>query len=107
MTERIVRRSAGTRAAYLARIDAAVDQGPARGKLACANLAHGFAASDEPTKAGLRSSRKPNVAIVSAYNDALLNGWPAGELATFGEVAGRVGTSSDHVRTVIARHWAT
>lgn len=56
--------------------------------------------------AGRRGAAVSDSAIVSAYNDALLNGWPAGELATFGEVAGRVGTSSDHVRTVIARHWA-
>ena len=55
---------------------------------------------------GRRSGAVSDTSIVSAYNDALLTGWPAGELATFGEVAGRVGTSSDHVRTVIARHWA-
>ena len=51
--------------------DAAMDTGPARGKLACANLAHGFAAADEPVKSGLQSGRKPNVAIVSSYNDML------------------------------------
>ena len=71
MTDRIARRSAATRAAYLARIDAATVKGPARGKLACANLAHGFAAADEPVKSGLKSGRKPNVAIVSSYNDML------------------------------------
>ena len=65
------RSSAATRAAYLARTDAAISAGPARGKLACANLAHGFAAADEPVKSGLRSGRKPNVAIVSSYNDML------------------------------------
>lgn len=71
VTDRIVRRSAGTRTAYLARVDAAIGTGPARGKLACANLAHGFAAAEEPVKSGLRSGRKPNVAIVSSYNDML------------------------------------
>jgi len=71
VTDRIARRSAATRAAYLARTDAAIDRGPARGKLACANLAHGFAAADEPVTSGLKSGRKPNVAIVSAYNDML------------------------------------
>ena len=71
VTARIAARSAATRTAYLARIDAAADKGPARGKLACANLAHGFAASEEPVRAGLRSGRKPNVAIVSSYNDML------------------------------------
>ena len=71
VTDRIARRSAATRAAYLARTDTAIVTGPARGKLACANLAHGFAAADEPVKSGLRSGRKPNVAIVSSYNDML------------------------------------
>jgi phosphogluconate dehydratase len=71
VTERITRRSAATRTAYLARTDAAIDKGTARGRLACANLAHGFAAAEEPVKSGLRSGRKPNVAIVSAYNDML------------------------------------
>ena len=71
VTARISRRSAPTRTAYLARIDEAAERGPARGKLACANLAHGFAASEEPVKTGLKSGRKPNVAIVSAYNDML------------------------------------
>ena len=44
--------------------------GPVRGRLACANLAHGFAASGALDKA-LRGTVKPNVAIVSAYNDML------------------------------------
>ena len=42
-----------------------------RGRLACANLAHGFAASGPVDKAALRGTVKPNVAIVSAYNDML------------------------------------
>jgi len=71
VTERIVRRSETSRAAYLERTRAAAERGPARGRLACANLAHGFAAAEEPVKSDLRSSRKPNLAIVSAYNDML------------------------------------
>ncbi|MCC6435627.1 MAG: hypothetical protein IT196_11400 [Acidimicrobiales bacterium] len=55
---------------------------------------------------GAGAAKVTDTSIVSAYNDALLSGWPAGELATFDEVAGRVGTSAEHVRTVIARHWA-
>ena len=38
---------------------------------ACANLAHGFAASDEPGKQALRGRTKPNLAIVTSYNDML------------------------------------
>jgi len=71
VTERVIARSRESRAAYLARLDAAAEAGPARGKLACANLAHGFAASGETDKAALRQFVKPNVAIVSAYNDML------------------------------------
>nr|WP_246416188.1 phosphogluconate dehydratase [Nocardioides luti] len=71
VTARIVERSALGRAEYLRRIRAAADSGPARGQLACANLAHGFAASDAPTKQALRGGTKPNLAIVSSYNDML------------------------------------
>ncbi|WP_307816472.1 phosphogluconate dehydratase [Nocardioides limicola] len=71
VTSRIQQRSAASRAAYLERNRAAAVRGPARGRLACTNLAHGFAAADEPVKTGLRSGRKPNIALVSAYNDML------------------------------------
>jgi phosphogluconate dehydratase len=78
VTERIVERSRPHRAAYLARIGAAADRGPARTKLACANLAHGFAASDDVAKSALRGRTKPNVAIVTAYNDMLSAHQPYG-----------------------------
>ena len=55
VTERIVERSAPARADYLARIRAAADAGPARGRVACANLAHGFAASDADSKRAPRT----------------------------------------------------
>ncbi len=71
VTARIVGRSRAERTAYLQRLDAAATTGPARGRLACANLAHGFAASGPVDKAALRGKVKPNVAIVSAYNDML------------------------------------
>ena len=71
VTERIIERSAADRTAYLQRLDAAAERGPARGRLACANLAHGFAASGPVDKDALRGTVKPNVAIVSAYNDML------------------------------------
>jgi phosphogluconate dehydratase len=71
VTRRLVERSAPTRAAYLAQIGAAAEQGPARGRLACANLAHGLAATGQQDKHALRTFVKPNVAIVSSYNDML------------------------------------
>ncbi len=70
LTERIVRRSRDSRAQYLARIDAARSDGPARSRLSCGNLAHGFAASgvDKPL---LRGPRGANLGIVTSYNDML------------------------------------
>jgi len=71
VTRRVASRSADSRAAYLERIAAAADRGPARGRLACANFAHGLAAMNPPDKKALRDFVKPNVAIVSSYNDML------------------------------------
>ena len=71
VTDNLVARSRATRTAYLERIRAAATQGPARGRLACANLAHGFAASEPTEKIELRRSAKPNLAIVTSYNDML------------------------------------
>ena len=71
MTERLVERSAPARRVPRAGSAQAADRGPARARLACANLAHGFAASDEPGKQALRGRTKPNLAIVSSYNDML------------------------------------
>jgi phosphogluconate dehydratase len=75
VTERLIERSAATRTAYLERIRAARLEGPARGQLGCANLAHGFAAAEVSDKAELkittRGGAKPNLAIVTSYNDML------------------------------------
>jgi len=71
VTQRVAARSAVSRAAYLQRISEAADKGPARGRLACANLAHGLAALNPPDKVAMRGFVKPNVAIVSSYNDML------------------------------------
>jgi phosphogluconate dehydratase len=71
VTARIAGRSAQTRQAYLERIAAAAERGPARQRLGCANLAHGFAYAEPKVKADLRGKVKPNVAIVSSYNDML------------------------------------
>jgi phosphogluconate dehydratase len=71
VTDRIVERSRAERTAYLDRISAAAAFGPARTRLACANLAHGFAGAGARDKEKLRGSVEPNVAIVSAYNDML------------------------------------
>ncbi|MEA2756675.1 MAG: phosphogluconate dehydratase [Aliidongia sp.] len=71
VTARIVARSEASRAAYLARMAAASAPRPYRTDLGCANLAHGTAACGTEDKADLKTSPKPNIAIVSAYNDML------------------------------------
>jgi phosphogluconate dehydratase len=71
VTERIVERSRESRAAYLARIDAARGKGVSRARLGCTNLAHAFAASEHGDKDGMKGLAWPNLAIVSAYNDML------------------------------------
>jgi len=83
VTERIRHRSAASRAGYLARINAAGEDGPLRKGLSCTNLAHGFAASPAGDKEALRQIRWPNVGIVSAYNDMLSAHQP---LATYPEI---------------------
>ena len=71
VTQRIVERSRETRADYLARMQAARDAGPGRGKLSCANWAHAFAALPGEDKVRMRDPSAINVGIVSAYNDML------------------------------------
>jgi phosphogluconate dehydratase len=74
VTARLRARSETSRSAYLDRVRAAADRhrdAPARSRLACANQAHGFAAAGPAEKTPLRAAVKPNVAIVSAYNDLL------------------------------------
>jgi len=71
VTERIVIRSEKSRKIYLDKIESSRRQGPHRGTLSCGNLAHGFAACSKNDKNFLRGTNKPNIAIVSAYNDML------------------------------------
>jgi phosphogluconate dehydratase len=71
VTDRIIKRSSASRAAYLAHLDAARVQGVQRSALSCTNLAHGFAAFPANDKLKLKEYRKPSIAIVSAYNDML------------------------------------
>jgi phosphogluconate dehydratase len=71
VTERIHERSRDSRAAYLERMSAQGAGGPARKRLSCTNLAHGFAASTDSDKQALKELRWPNLAIVTSYNDML------------------------------------
>jgi phosphogluconate dehydratase len=70
VTDRIRERSHASRSAYLARVAAAVSDGPARSHLSCGNQAHAYAAMAQD-KGALVASRAPNIGIVTAYNDML------------------------------------
>ncbi|QFQ87287.1 phosphogluconate dehydratase [Paracoccus kondratievae] len=69
VTDRIRERSAKSRGAYLAKIARAAEEGPRRAHLSCGNQAHAYAAM--PDKQDLATTRKPNIGIVTAYNDML------------------------------------
>jgi len=71
VTERLIARSRETRQRYLQLIRGAASDGPMRGKLQCANFAHGVAGCGPEDKQSLRMMNAANVAIVSSYNDML------------------------------------
>lgn len=70
VTQRIEKRSQKLRQDYLDRMDRAREQGTARSRISCGNLAHAFAASGAD-KTVLKGLQRPNIGIVSAYNDML------------------------------------
>ena len=69
VTDRIRARSQNSRASYLQKIAKAAEEGPRRAHLSCGNQAHAYAAM--PDKADLVGTRKPNIGVVTAYNDML------------------------------------
>lgn len=71
VTARIIARSEATRQAYLARTQAMAGSKVQRSQLSCTNLAHGVAAMPDAAKIRLKEQERPNVAIVSAYNEML------------------------------------
>ena len=74
VTDAIIERSRETRAAYLqATAEMARSSDQNRSQVSCSNLAHAGAAAgqDQDDITGLSNSDKPNIAIVTAYNDML------------------------------------
>lgn len=108
VTERLIARSRPTRERYLAMIREAASKGPQRGKLQCANFAHGVAGCGGEDKQRLRLMDAANVAIVTAYNDMLSAHQPyehyperikqaLREIGSVGQVAGGVPAMCDGV----------
>ena len=71
VTERIIKRSGTRRDDWLAETRARAGARVARSQISCTNLAHGFAAMPHDAKFRIREQQRPNLAIVSAYNDML------------------------------------
>jgi phosphogluconate dehydratase len=71
VTQRIRERSAATRAAYLRRVDLAINRPRGSDRLGCANVAHAFAAMPASDKLRIVAERAPHIGVVTAYNDML------------------------------------
>src|SRR5215218_3853909 len=71
VTARIRERSGVSRAAYLARVDAAINRPRGADRMGCANVAHAFAALPGADKLRIVAERAPNIAVVTSYNDML------------------------------------
>jgi phosphogluconate dehydratase len=109
VTARITEASRDSRRAYEAQMAEAGQAGTARGRLSCGNQAHGFAAADEGwEKLALKLAERPNIGIVTAYNDMLsahqpYEGYPeqiksaAREVVATAQVAGGVPAMCDGV----------
>jgi len=71
VTQRIARRSAAPRRAYLERVDRLAARPRGADRMGCANVAHAFAALPSDKRFRVVAERAPNIGIVNAYNDML------------------------------------
>ena len=70
-TDRIRARSAATRSAYLAQLQADSTRPPSMDRMGCANIAHAVAGMPTDDRFKVVTERRPNIGIVTAYNDML------------------------------------
>jgi phosphogluconate dehydratase len=108
ITARIAERSRPTRDAYLAQLRAASTREPGLDRMGCANVAHAFAGMPLDDRFKVVTEHKPNIGIVTAYNDMLsahtpLQAYPAfikdeaRKLGATAQVAGGVPAMCDGV----------
>ncbi len=71
ITDRIIKRSAATREAYLQNIEEMGGRTNPRQRLSCANLAHAFAAERPEERRLVLYDDRTNLGIVTSYNDML------------------------------------
>ena len=82
ITARIKERSRPTRQAYLAQLQADSRRPPSMDRMGCANIAHAVAGMPLSDRFKVVTERRPNIGIVTSYNDMLsahtpLLGYPA------------------------------
>ncbi|MDB5778616.1 MAG: 6-phosphogluconate dehydratase [Polaromonas sp.] len=82
ITARIQERSQPARTAYLAQLQADGSRKPSMDRMGCANIAHAVAGMPLDDRFKVVTERRPNIGIVTAYNDMLsahtpLLGYPA------------------------------
>jgi len=71
ITARIKERSRPTRNAYLAQLQADSRRPPSMDRMGCANIAHAVAGMPLDDRFKVVAERRPNIGIVTAYNDML------------------------------------
>ena len=71
ITARIKERSRPTRDAYLAQLQADSNRKPSMDRMGCANIAHAVAGMPLSDRFKVVTERRPNIGIVTAYNDML------------------------------------
>ena len=108
ITARIAARSGPTRSAYLAQIARDASRERSTDRMGCANVAHAGAGMPLDDRFKIITERRPNIAIVTAYNDMLSAHTPyrsypelikqeARKLAATAQVAGGVPAMCDGV----------
>ena len=71
LAEKIKEKSRPTRSAYLKRLKAMKNRDRGSDRLGCANVAHAFASLSPDKRLTIVQEKKPNLAVVTAYNDML------------------------------------
>ena len=71
ITERIKEKSYKTRSEYLKKLTVMKNRDRGTDRLGCANVAHAIAALPSGDKFKIVEEKKPNLAVVTAYNDML------------------------------------
>lgn len=71
LAEKIKEKSRPTRSAYLKRLRVMKNRDRGSDRLGCANVAHAFASLSPDKRLTIMQEKKPNLAVVTAYNDML------------------------------------